>query len=92
MRFLVIIIHVFKGMYKGVHKEVKRLGDISRVNSYMKQRKEELVLEYQRLGEYVYLSNKNIENERVEQLFQMIQELLVEIEGYEQQLTQLRDE
>ena len=92
MRFLVIIMGVCKGITKGIRNEVKRLGNISEINSLMKQRKEEVILEYERLGEYLYSSKKVVEDEYVLQLFQMIETLLIEIENYEQQLTQLRDE
>ncbi|MBR5795157.1 MAG: hypothetical protein IKY26_03365 [Erysipelotrichaceae bacterium] len=92
MRFLVIIIGVCKGITKGIRNEVKRLASISEINSLMKQRKEEVVLEYERLGEYLYSSKRVVEDEYVIQLFQMIETLLMEIESYEQQLTQLRDE
>ena len=92
MRFLVIIVGVCKGITKGIRNEVKRLASISEINSLMKQRKDEVVLEYERLGEYLYSSKKVVEDEYVLQLFQMIETLLIEIETYEQQLTQLRDE
>lgn len=92
MRFLVIIMGIAKGITKGIRNEVKRLASISEINSLMKQRKEEVVLEYERLGEYLYSSKKVVEDEYVIQLFQMIETLLIEIENYEQQLTQLRDE
>jgi hypothetical protein len=71
---------------------VKRLGTISELNSLLKQRKEEVVLEYERLGEYLYSSKKVVEDEYILQLFQMIETLLLEIQNYEQQVTQLRDE
>ena len=81
MRFLMIIMGIAKGITKGIRNEVKRLASISEINSLMKQRKEEVVLEYERLGEYLYSSKKVVEDEYVLQLFQMIETLLLEIEN-----------
>ena len=92
MRFLMIIMGIAKGITKGIRNEVKRLGTISELNSLLKQRKEEVILEYERLGEYLYSSKKVVEDEYILQLFQMIETLLLEIQNYEQQVTQLRDE
>lgn len=92
MRFLSMIVFVCKGISKGIHGEVKRLASISEVNTFIKQRKEELIIEYERLGEYVYASKRVIEDEVVMQYMQTIDVLVSEIETYKQQLTQLRDE
>ena len=89
MRFLILIMSVCKGIYRGIRKEIKCLAEISHINNLQKQKKEELVLEYQRLGEYIYYV-KTIEDEHVLQIQETIVALLEEIEAYEQKLEKLR--
>ena len=92
MRFLYAISSICKGIYRGIHKEVKRLAQIANLNEMIKQRNAELILEYERLGEYIYVYKKYLEDERILQLVKAIDQLVQDVSECEQQLKQVRDE
>ena len=90
MRFLIMFVNVCKAIFKGIRKEVKRLSEISHVNGLKKQKNEELILEYQRFGEYMYFV-KDRDDMHIVQIEEVIKQLLIEMEEYDVRLAQLRD-
>ena len=89
MRFLLIFGQICKGVWRGISKEVKKLSEISHINTLLKGKNDELLVEYQRLGEYMYFVKE--QDEHVELLYKVIGELLGDIKVFEEQLAQLRD-
>ena len=86
MRFVVLIVQICKGIFRGVSTEVKKLAEQTRKNELMKRKTEEMNEEILRLGEYVYSIHRTIEDERIQLLCNTIYELQEEIERYKQEI------
>lgn len=89
MRFILLVVQICKGMARGVKSEVKKLKEQTRKNELVKQKEEEIQIEYKHLGEYVYYNYQKDEDERIQLISQTITQLYEEINQYKQEL---RDE
>ena len=86
MRFLLIAVHVCKGIVRGVKGEVTKLREQTRINELIKHKNEEMNEEFKRLGEYVYYHSLTVDDEHVDLLKQTIRQLQEEIEQCEQEI------
>ena len=86
MRFIMLVVHVCKGVACGIKSEVNKLKEQTKRNELIKQKVEELNMEYKRLGEYVYYIQYEIDDERYRLLCSTITHLQEEIRQYEQEI------
>ena len=91
MHFLLVIRNICRGIYKGIHNEVKKLADISSINSLLQERKNEVKKAYEELGEYVYHAKTQVNEDYVQRLCKVLHDLHEEIDEYEAKLAQLKD-